>query len=214
MNIDKKFLNEKDNQEIADAIEQFETLTGAELVIAVANQSDPYPGAVYRGAIFIGLILSSIIAYFTPEDYQQYSIIGYFLIILILLPIARLTFIKKLFLDQIEKEREVKEKVYDYFYKLCTTKTSHKTSTFLYFSLLEKKIELLVDEDLNKEMSQEELNQIVARISEHFKKHEFKEGIIESIETLKTKVLAKFPDKCNQITPNEIKNQIHWIEEY
>ena len=79
---------------------------------------------------------------------------------------------------------------------------------------MERKIRLLVDEDLKEKLNQQILDEIVERLSEHFKNGNFKDGILESIETIKKEVLAMYPEKCSQVSENQINNQIFWIDAY
>ena len=209
-----KFLNKNERPLISKSIENFELETGAELVIAVAKVSDPYPAAALRFAIVTGFFLTMLLSLFFEITYDFLWPAIYFLIMLVLIALGNISQIKKRILTNEEIDREVNGKAMETFYELCTTKTNHKASTFMYFSLMERKIRLLVDEDLKEKLNQQILDEIVERLSEHFKNGNFKDGILESIETIKKEVLAMYPEKCSQVSENQINNQIFWIDAY
>ena len=209
-----KFLNKNDEPLVSKAIENFELETGAELVIAVARVSDPYPAAPLRFAMIAGVLTTLFLSSFIQMNYDFLWIIIYFLIMLALIPIGKIARIKKMILTDDEIDREVNEKAMELFYQLCTTKTDHKVSTFMYFSLLERKIRLLVDEDLKEKLNQQILDEIVEHLANHFKQGSFKDGLLESIATIQKEVMGAYPDKCSQTTNHQIHNQIFWIDAY
>jgi uncharacterized membrane protein len=208
----RKFLSKDDEPQIAQAIEEFEQSTGAEMVIAVSKSSDPYPAASLRFAIVAGLIISMIVSFFFEFKYDFLWILAYFVVMLLMIPIGMIPSVKKRLLVDNETDREVNEKAVELFHQLCTTKTEHKVSTFMYFSLMERKIRLMVDADLKDKFSQEDLDLIVEKMSNHFKLKDFKGGLLESISTIKERFKQEFPEKLSQVAPDQIHNEIFWVE--
>lgn len=207
-----RFLNKNDEPVVSNAIATFEQTTGAELVIAVAKSSDPYPAATLRFAIISGLIISMLMTFFIEISYDFLWIAVYFFTLIIMVPIGKLSFFKRQTLTDTETNREVNEKAIEKFFELCTTKTDHKVSTFMYISLLEKKLVLLVDEGLKEQFDQEQLDSITEKLTHHFQQNKFKDGLLELIESIQNEVLIAFPEKCAQISSDQIHNQVFWID--
>lgn len=207
----KKILNDTEITNVESKIRAFEENTGCELVVAIAQESDPYPAAPLRFAFIVMIILSLIATYFLSFHFDSILVFGQIILFLLFIPIGSLKFIKKRILVPVEVNREVNEKSVELFHELCTTKTTHRVSTFLYFSLLERQIRLLVDKDLYEKIEQSQLDSIVANLSAEIKQKKFSEGIVHSIERIEELVSNAFGQKLEQIPPDQIKNQIFWV---
>ena len=206
-----KLLNAEQTKNVEAKIRAFEENTGCELVIAVAKESDPYPAAPFRFAMIVTIITSLIVTYFFDFHFDSLLVAGQLLLLLVLVPIGSISFFKKRMLVSSEVEREVNEKTVELFHGLCTTKTQHQVSTFIYFTLLEKQIRLLVDKDINDKIEQKQLDDIVNSLAAEIKGKDFEQAIIHCIDNVESLVLTALDGKVNQVAPDEIKNQIVWI---
>lgn len=204
-------LNKEQNHKVEEKIKQFEENTGCELVVAIAEESDPYPAAPLRFGFLAMITLSLIATYYFEFHIDTYLVFAQLILMIILAQLGRIPYFKKLMLLESEVQREVGEKSIELFYQLCSTKTEHKVSTLLYISLLEKQIRLLVDKDLNEKIDQKKLDNVVHNLSNELKNKKFGDGVIHAIDTIEQMVLEAFGEKLNQVAPNEIKNKVFWL---
>lgn len=212
MIFDGKILNKKEEQEIKESVVEFENNTGAELVVGITHESDPYPGAVVRISIFLALFTTLLLSYVVEFAYPYFYILVQFLLTFLFLPLGRIKAIKGLALVDSEVEREVGEKAVEVFFTHCSEKASHSNEVLIYTSLFEKKIEILVGKNLKEKLSQETLNSVLAIIQEDFKQKQYANAYKRAIKELETKILEVFPDKVSSIEANELKNEVLWIK--
>lgn len=207
-----KILNKKQEQSIKEKVRDFEDATGAELVVAVANESDPYPGAVVRISIFLALFATLILSYIVEFAYPYLYVISQFILTFLFLPLGRIKAFKSLALVGSEVDREVTEKAIEVFYTHCSEKSSHSNETLIYTSLFEKRIQVLVGANLKDKLPQEILDSIVHLIKEDFSKKNYAEAYEKAIALLQEKVLEAFPDKVSDMTSGELNNDVLWIK--
>lgn len=207
-----KILNKKEEQDIKERVESFENNTGAELVVAIAHESDPYPGAVMRISLLMALFASLLLSYVVEFAYAYLYILAQFFFTFLFLPLGRISSIKSLALVSSEIDREVSEKAIEVFFTHCSAKSSHSNEILLYTSLFEKKIEVLVGENLKDKLGQETLDSIVSIVQEDFGKKKYHDAYTRAITLLEEKVMTEFPEKVSQVGADELKNEILWIK--
>jgi len=118
---------------------------------------------------------------------------------------------KKFALSDIETSRECLEKAIEYFHTLGTSKVSHKTTAMIMVSILERKIYVLVDEKLKTEVTQAELDELIAIMQKHFKEGNMGLGFVSSIEALESKILKDFGGKVSNVSASELSDKIHFL---
>lgn len=205
----KKILNNTEEKSIENLIASLEEKTGAELTLAIYQEADPYPASYYRMAIFPTLFWVSImemIFYLSPTSIIAVIILSY----VFLFFAGEKLGLKKFFLSKTEVAREVKEKACELFFTKGLTKTDSKVGMILLISLLERKIELVVDQKIKEKISQDVLDQMVQTISSKFKKQDYVSGLSESIQFIQEKILLSFNGKIQEKKSNELSNTIIW----
>ena len=207
-----KILNKHEEEEIKEKVVEFENNTGAELVVAIANESDPYPGAVMRLSLFFSLFATLLLAYIVEFAYAYIYVLAQFLFTFLFLPLGRINAIKHLALVDSEIDREVSEKALEIFFVHCSEKSTHSNEILLYTSMFEKKVEILVGKSLKEKLSQETLDSVVAIMKEDFAQKNHAQAFKRAISLLEEKVLEAFPEKVSEIGANELKNDILWIK--
>jgi len=110
-----------------------------------------------------------------------------------------------------EIDRECGEKAKELFHTLGTSKVQHKLTAMIMVSVLEKNIEVLVDETLKTKVSQSELDKLVVIMQGHFKKGEMTLGLTASIHSLEQKILSSFGGKASGASADELSNTIHFL---
>ena len=106
--------------------------------------------------------------------------------------------------------REVKEKACELFFTKGLTNTESRVGIILLISLMERKIELVVDQKIKEKISQEILDQMIKTISVKFKKKDYVSGLSESIQFIQEKILVAFNGKIQDKKSNELSNLIIW----
>jgi uncharacterized membrane protein len=207
----KQLMLQEDVKLIEDRLKQFEANTGCELLLVHANSSDLYPGASWRFGIIGGFILTFIFSLFFEFHHGYLWSVAMFVVTVVMVWIGHFNWAKKFALSDIETNRETLEKAIEYFHTLGTSKVSHKTTAMIMVSVLERKIFVLVDEKLKTEITQAELDELVAIMQKHFKEGNMGLGFISSIQSLEAKILKDFGGKLSQVSPSELSDKIHFL---
>lgn len=201
----------QDDVKLVEArLKQFEDRTGCELLLVVANSSDPYPGATFRFGIISTFIIALVFTYYLEFHHAYLYPLSFFALTLLMSYVGHFPWAKRLALSEWEVERETAEKALEYFHTLGTTKVSHKVTAMIMVSVLEKKIHILVDEKLKEQLDQSELQELVAIMQKHFKAGNMGLGFIQSIDSLEEKILLDFGGKINNLGSSELKDIIHF----
>jgi uncharacterized membrane protein len=176
---------------VAEKIKHFEERTGYELVVAACHASDPYPGALWRGGVLIGLILSALVLHFYNLHPRSLEILLVGACIMLAVNVMRLLDLQRFFVLPAEAERETAEKASALFSQFQSSSLGHQAAILLFFSLSEHKMHLLIDRDMNEKLKAEDLHEILSLLRTHFKKGDFQIGLESAISVLEEKVLAK-----------------------
>lgn len=201
-----KIIKEKKN--IENSISKFEKNTSCELIVVIAKKSDPYNQAAWRGAFLISTILSSGIIFsgLIHDLFWFYLIhIVQFIILLEILPLMNAD---RYFCHRKEINRETEEKAQEAFLRFHQ-KHNLQRSVLFFLSLWERKIQILVGEELKYKLSENELEKTIQTLIPEFKKSEFPSGIIKGIQFLEEKIIEKAPSKTT--FESSVDNHIHFI---
>ncbi|MCO4754196.1 MAG: TPM domain-containing protein [Bacteriovoracaceae bacterium] len=211
MILNGKIFNKNEEEQLKQRVIQFENNTGAELVIAVAKESDPYPGAVLRSSIFMSFFTTLLISYFIEFAYSYLYVVSQLILTFLFLPLARINIFKSWALVDTEVEREVDEKALEVFFTHCSDKASHSNETMIYASLFEKRIEILVGKNIKEKIEQEELQDIVDTIKQGFIEKNYFTAYKNGLDLLEEKLIAAFPEKVSQSGADELSNNVLWL---
>lgn len=207
----KKILLQDDIVHVESRLKQFETNTGCELLLVVAESSDPYPAASWRFGVIGGFMLALCFSYYFEFHHSYYWPVAILLLTLLMTWIGHFPWAKRFTLSDWEIDRECREKSLEYFHILGTSKVSHKITAMIMVSVLEKRIMVLIDERLKTQITQEELNELVEIMQKHFKAGNMGLGFTQSIQSLEEKILKDFGGKVSDANPSELKDQIHFL---
>lgn len=196
---------------VEDRLKQFEKNTGCELLLVVASSSDPYPGASWRFGMFGGFLLSLIFSYYFEFHHAYLWPISFLILCLFMTWVGHFSWAKRLALSDWEVDRECSEKAIEYFHALGTSKVSHKVTAMIMVSVLERRIQVLVDEKLKTQITQAELDHLVSLMKTHFKAGNMALGFTSSIQHLEEKIIQDFGGKVSDVSPSELKDTIHFV---
>lgn len=207
----RDMLIQEDVKLVEERLKKFESNTGCELLLVIANASDPYPAASLRFGIVAGFLISLVFSYYLEFHQTMLWPVSFFVITALMTWVGHFSFAKKLALSDWEVARECREKAIEYFHTLGTSKVSHKVTAMIMVSTLEKNIQLLIDEKLKTHLTQSELDELIEIMKTHFKAGNVGLGLINSIEKLEEKILKDFGGKVSDVAPSELSDTIHFI---
>jgi putative membrane protein len=202
---------QEDIKLVEERIKSFELNTSCELLLVVTDASDPYPAAPWRFSFIATFVTSLVFAhYFEFHDPHLWAF--FFLTVgLIFLWLGHFDFIKRFCLAKAEVERECAEKAIQLFHSLGTSQVEHKVTAMIMVSILEHEIEVLVDEKLKTKLSEQDLNHLIHLMQNHFRKGHMALGLIESIASLESKILAAFGGRVSEVNATELKDKINFV---
>lgn len=192
-------------------IKSFEQNTGCELLIVVASEADPYPAAPLRFGICSSFMVWLIFSYFYEFHHAWLWPLSFVLTTFFFTWLGHFKPIKKFALASWEVQREVREKAIELFHSLGTSQVKHKVTAMIMVSILERRIEVLVDGTLKNKLDQQQLDELVAIMQTHFKDGFVGAGLVNSISNLEEKILERFSGKVSDVNPSELKDTIHFI---
>lgn len=207
----KQMMLQEDVTLVEGRLKQFEANTGCELLLVCTESSDLYPGASWRFGMIGGFILTFIFSLFFEFHHGYLWPVAMFIVTVLMVWVGHFNWAKKFALTDLETNRESLEKAIEYFHTLGTSKVSHKTTAMIMVSILERKIYVLVDEKLKTEITQAELDELIAMMQKHFKDGNMGLGFISSIEALEAKILKDFGGKLSNVSPSELSDKIHFL---
>lgn len=207
----KQLMLQEDVTLVEGRLKQFEVNTGCELLLVCADSSDLYPAASWRFGMIGGFILTFIFSLFFEFHHGYMWPVAMFVTTVLMVWIGHYNWAKKFALSDIETNRESLEKAIEYFHTLGTSKVSHKTTAMIMVSILERKIYVLVDEKLKTEITQAELDELVAIMQKHFKEGNMGLGFVSSIEALEAKILKDFGGRVSNVSSSELSDKIHFL---
>lgn len=196
---------------VESRLKEFEKNTGCELLLVIADASDPYPGASWRFGLIGGFIVSFIFSYYLEFHYSWMWPVSFLVVCLLMTWVGHFTWAKKLALSDWEIQRECEEKALEYFHTLGTSKVSHKVTAMIMVSTLEKNIQLLIDEKLKTQITKAELDELIDIMKNHFRVGNVGIGLINSISKLEEKILKDFGGKVSEVRVSELSDTIHFI---
>lgn len=203
-------LSQNEAKKIEEIISNCEMQTDAEFVPVIVKQSDLYPAAHFRLALFLGLLIP-IGLYYLPWTFYDpiwylYAqlpalIVGYFL--------AYNKKLKRLFSTRFELTEEVRQRAQEYFLTKGLTATTKRSAVLIFISLLEKRIEIIADMNVIKALSTGEQKTLFKEKIKTFQKSvkdkplavALEELILSLTQSLKT----HFPKTAGE---GEISNQL------
>lgn len=209
----QKLLSGSQINEIESEIRSFEDKTGCELLVVVTDSCDDYPAASLRFGIVTSFALLLLFSYFFNLQHASLWPISFFILTILMTWLGQMDWAKRLGLSEVEVNRETDEKAIELFHTLGTSQVTHKVTAMILVSELEKRIEVLVDEQLKSKMTQQELDELVLIMRDHFRRGDVLHGFVMSIRSFADKILTDFGGKVSTHPPDQLKNTIIFIEQ-
>jgi len=205
----RRYLTEKDEERIRQAVVEAESRTRGEIVPMIVSASDPYAHLHVAGGIafavtafVIGITLMPKIH---PSWYLIFEIIGYTIGSLLF----RLDIIKRLFLANREMEEKVFDRALRAFYEHELHKTKESTGILILASLLERRVQLLADRGIHEKVGDQEWQKAVDLLTRALKEKRTGDGFCEAIAVCADVLARHFPatgEKSGE-NPNELTDR-------
>lgn len=199
-----------DVRQAEDNIRRFEANTGYELIVAAVPVSDPYPGAAWRGGLLLGTLAAGLWLHFYELDPRSLEVLLVGVCSVMATGLLRVFGLHRFFLWFREADRETEEKAAELFSRFQSKDLGHQASILLFFSLAERRIHLLVEQELAQKVPQADLDEIVLALHTPFRKGDFGAGIAASVDVLERKILDK-TGKRPLPAPNQVENRVFWL---
>ena len=214
----KKYsFTEENLKKIQDAVAKAEKTTDGEIALVVTSSCSNYGFWELIFAVVMGLITSACLIPFSSKinnfidsiywDVNDYHfsfwiLMFVFVSILIFYLLANIPFIDRLIIPKRVKEVSVYNKAIKTFVHSGVYKTKSNTGILLFFSVLERKIQIIADSGIASKVSYETWNDLANSLAEGFKSKNPTDTIIKGIEEC-GKILSKeFP--AQNENPNEL----------
>ena len=198
---------------VEERLKQFEENTGCELLLVVNDSADPYPGASWRFGLVAGFITSLIFSYYFDFHQGWMWPVSFLIICLIMTWIGHFSWAKRTALSDWEVQRETHEKSIELFHSLGTSQVSHNVTALIMLSLLEKNIQLKIDQKLQSKITPDELKELIEIMTSHFKTGHMGLGLINCMNKLEEKILLNFSGKVSENHSSELSDTIHFIHD-
>ena len=189
-----RFFSEEEKKKIQETTRDVESRTIGEIVVAVAESSDPYAEADLLGGILLGSFLS-----FTLTALFFHSSIWFFL------PMSFLFYfpfrwivrkgipVKTCLISRERKAEAVRKRAIGAFYEHGLYKTKMNTGVLFFFSLLERKVWVLADAGIHEKIGQETLNRFAMLVSQGVRDGRPCEALCEAIGEIGKLLSQHFP---------------------
>lgn len=209
----KAIFKQEDIELVENQIKKFEASTKADLLVVIADSSDPYPAAPWRFGFISTIIISFIFAYYIEFNHPLLWPLFFSLLMVLFTWLGHFSWAKRLTLAYWEVERECKEKAIELFHTLGTSQVSHQVTAMIMISLYEREIEVLVDKKLSEKINQKDLDHLIELMKSEFQKGNFAVGLVKSIQAFEEKILLDFGGAVCDVASSELHDSIIFIKD-
>ena len=209
----QQFLTKQQQQQVSEAVHSAEKRTSGEIVPMIVSRSHSYPVATLIGSLALSLpsalLLTSPLARvfdMSPQNMWIFLCLYGVCFSLFYLLIKKNTISQNPFLFATHVEDEVREGAIKAFYSEQLYKTRDENGILIYISVFEKKAWILADRGIDAKIEQSEWDEIVAELTEGFKKGNCCEALCSAVTKVGMILEESFPIQEDDI--NELHNLI------
>ena len=196
----RKVLSETDREAISAAVAEAEKQTVGEIVPMVVSTSYHYPMADVIGgaalALPAALLLTPLIGgWFWIGPWNLWLFLGLFSLIFpaALLIVRHTLALKRMFISSHEIEEEVEEAAVISFFKNGVFRTRDETGVLIFISLFERRVWVLADRGINRKVSQDRWDAIVAGIVAGIREKRAVEAVCKAVADVGELLAEHFP---------------------
>jgi len=190
---------------ITDAVRAVEKSSSAELVVEVRPRSGSYAHAEGRFAAVVAFG-ALLFALFSPWEFDpEWVPVGVLFAYIFGVALARSSnFIRRLLTTHRDREARVRAAAATAFVEQGVGNTRHETGLLAYFSMLERRIELIADRGILNAVPNLEWNQVVASARERGATVEDLGAVIIGLQAILARYLPAAADDIDEL-PNEVR---------
>jgi uncharacterized membrane protein len=107
-------------------------------------------------------------------------------------------------LSYLWRDATARERAVTMFGKLRVWDTEHNSGVLVYLLLAEHAIEIVADRGLNRHVTHDEWQALVATMAGAFKAGRFEEGLAQAIDAIDALLARHFPLRAGEANPNEL----------
>lgn len=187
-------ISEQIKQEVQSLIQEIESKTTGEIVPVILKQSDSYPAAHFRLAVFFSLLFP-LILYIAPLPihdpiwFLAVQAIGCALGLLL----AFHPKLKRLMLTRGEIAEEVHQRALEAFFHHGVHTTNDRDGVLIFISMLEQRAEILADIGIAAKVDSSEWTNILKHGLEHLKNNNMTEALLSTIRASGDLLIKNFP---------------------
>lgn len=202
--VGKKDINTK---LIESAVHEAEQGHHGEILPLILKQSDFYPAAHFRSALFFA-IFTPLIMYYLPIHIADpiWYLWGQIPALLIGYLLAYTDIFKRLFSTSAEFNEEVHQKAVESFMNYNLHKTKKDAGVLIMISLLEHRVKILADHGFDEIMNEKDWKALTNGLASEIKNNKLNEGLRDTIFEVGKIMLKNFPLSDNEKYTNEIPN--------
>ncbi len=196
----EKFLTSAEQQKVTEAVQAAERITSGEIVPMVVSRSHDYPMAAVFCSISLvlpsALLLTHIIGgrYWIGAQNMWLFLTLFAVLYALVYPLAlRSDKLKRFFLNPKHVEQEVEKSALAAFYSEELHKTRDANGILLYISVMEQKVWLLADSNINAKIDQQEWDSTITDLTTGIKAGKSGEAICEAIRRIGEILRTHFP---------------------
>jgi putative membrane protein len=196
----EKFLTAAEQQKVTEVVQEAERITSGEIVPMVVSRSHDYPMAAVTCCVSMvlpaALLLTNLIGgrfWIGAQNmwlFLALSAIFYALLYPLVLHSDRL---KRFFLSRRQVEQEVEKSALAAFYAEQLHKTRDANGILLYISVMEQKVWLLADSNINAKIDQQEWDTTIADLTTGIKAGKPSEAICAAVRRIGQILRTHFP---------------------
>ncbi len=181
--------------------------TSGEIAVMVVDRSDSYPEGLLLAGFLLGNLLALPIAHlFFAASLWYYLPFFFFFAAVLMLLLRRWPALLRHFILPVRLEEMVERRALRAFYEKELYRTRDQTGVLFFISLFERRVWILADKGIYRQLSQQDLQQYAAGIAMGIKEQNATTMLIRQIEAIGTVLARHFPIKADDT--NEIPDDV------
>ena len=202
-----KYINEDTKLKIKEMIDQIESKSEAEVVVAVADSCDRYKYSIFLYALLSVLIVPFLIKLFgiSLDQIQLFSLmIATFLFVTVSLEYSEFKY--KIIPKKVKVDR-CESVAFKQFEKLGINKTANHKALLIFVSIKERYIRIIADKNINDKASQDFWNEVVLDFSKLTREQDINSALLSTVKKCGDFLEKNFP-RSSKIKDNELSNEV------
>jgi len=193
-------ISEQDKERISQVVKQAESNTSGEIVPLIVHASDAYPHADLAGGIIGQALLLLAGVWLLPDLDLAYllttQVVGFIAGFILT---RRVPWIKRFILGRRTVETEVYQRAVQAFLEHGLTRTRDRTGILIMTSLLERRVQVLADEGINKKVPEGTWDGVVSLVLDGIRSGSLIDGLCAAVLRCGEILSEEFPIKDDDV---------------